>query len=724
MFNKATIKTILSGIILLVITILPAQTQTRISGFLRDQQTGERLIGANILASTEKGGTSTDYNGYFSIVVRIPCKLKFSYVGYKPAEVVFSIRKDTLIEVALEPGHELDGVVVKGARTPVNNVATLRISELRQLPSLGGKPDVLKSMQLLPGIQAQNEGSSLLLVRGGDPGQNLYLFDNVPVIYVNHLGGFMSVFNLDIINSIDLYKGGFPARYGGRLSSVVDITQREGNHASVKGSLSIGVTDVSLSVEGPTILKNSNFIITGRKTLTEPIMALATQLMENNYTVAYGFHDLNGKFTWKPNERNSLHLNLYQGDDYLNFWSTQKSSSKTENAHMGNTWGNWLASGKWNRVLSRKVFMSNNLSYSRYRLKFYQAYSVTDSIKHPIFDREFRSSVADLSLRSNIKYQVLKPWSLESGIQISNLNHIPNSYSASEISIQPAGEKLHALETALYIDNKIAFSGRFVANMGMRLVYYSASGLNSVSFEPRVRMSFILFPDQKLHASFQRVTQNAQLLFTTGTIMNSEVWIPASPGIDPAQSDQYTFGWNGIFLKGQYTTEITGYYKTMSNLATYREGFTNLMGDTDWRNKVVTGGTGTSTGIEFLLKKTYGVWTGFVSCGWSRTTRHFQQINNGKAFIFDFDRPYTVSLNINHTFSEKWSASLTWIYHTGLPYTPVLGRQLTLDTEPDESGNLDYYEVLHYGDRNSDRMKDYHRLDVGVKYNTVTKKRS
>jgi outer membrane receptor protein involved in Fe transport len=205
-------------VFLLISCSLVIQGQTRISGFVRDKNTGERLIGANVLLTGTQTGTVTDNNGYFSLVSTIPCSVNFSYVGYTSRLLDILSRRDTLIEVGLEPGKQLGTVEVRGIRAPRANVASLRISELQQMPSLGAKPDILKSMQLLPGIQSQNEGTSRLLVRGGDPGQNLYLFDNVPIIYVNHLGGFMSVFNPDIINSIDIYKGGFPARFGGRLS--------------------------------------------------------------------------------------------------------------------------------------------------------------------------------------------------------------------------------------------------------------------------------------------------------------------------------------------------------------------------------------------------------------------------------------------------------------------------------------------------------------------------
>jgi hypothetical protein len=712
---------ILIAVTALITMAVPVYAQSRISGFVTDRITGERLIGANVTVDAQKGGTSADNNGYFSLVASTPCKVKVSFVGYRPFLAELAGSGDTLLAFAMEPGGELKEVVITGQRRTMPNVSTLGIREFRKLPALGGRTDVLKGLQLMPGIQAQNEGSSLLLVRGGDPGQNLYLFDNVPVIYVNHLGGFMSVFNPDIINSIDLYKGGFPARFGGRLSSVVDITQREGDRTSLKGSLSLGITDAGFTLEGPTKLKNSSFIITGRKTFIDPIMMLGTWISDgNDFVVGYGFHDLNGKFTWKPDERNSFHLNLYQGDDYLNYWVNHKSGNESEISRLRNSWGNWLASGRWNRILSPKAFLSNTLSYTRYRLSLFQSYVIQDTARHPIFDRNYRSSVEDLSLRSSIKYQVLKGWSLETGLQASLLNHVPNSYYQSNLAVQPATERLRALETALYTDNKINVGERTEINLGLRLVYYATSGFGTLSLEPRLRAGFRVAPENYLHIGYQRVTQNDQLLFTNGSIMNSEVWVPAGPGLEPARSEQITAGWTGVFGKGMYSAGIDLYSKSLSNLATYREGYGSLMGDTDWRRKIIGGGTGKSVGIEFLLKKQLGDFTGFVSYAWSHTTRQYPDINKGIEYLFEYDRPHTVSLNINHEFNDRWAVSLTWVYQTGLPYTPVLGRQLTLSTEPDENGDYNYYEALLYGDRNSARMKDYHRLDIGATLNTLT----
>ena len=447
--------------------------QVRVSGIVTDSISRERLIGAYIIEQGTQNGSIADNNGYFSIVIKPTSSLKFSFIGYKSYLADYNFKNDTLINILLSTSSEqLSEVVVSAKRPPVPtkfNVATISYKQMVQIPSLGGKPDIIKSLQLLPGISSQNEGSSLMLVRGGDPGQNLYLFDNVPVIYVNHLGGFMSVFNPDIINNIDVYKGGFPSRYGGKLSSVIDITQKEGDNSEIKGSVGIGITDASFTVEGPLKIDNTTFILTGRKTLVDPLLALASYLSDgSNYIISYGFHDINGKLTWKPDEKNSLSFNIYQGDDYLNYWST----NKTEKYRFGNVWGNWLVSGRWNSMISSKLYTSNSISFTRYRLKEFMKYAMTDITDTVKFNSKYESSVQDISYRSAWKYNASKNLTVDFGIQSSLLKFVPNETYLSNLNIQRSFDKINSLESALYADNKIVFFNTHTAVIGLRVVNF------------------------------------------------------------------------------------------------------------------------------------------------------------------------------------------------------------------------------------------------------------
>lgn len=689
-----------------------ASAQHHVSGIVTDNVTGERLIGANIVDAGTKNGTSADNNGYFSLITKEK-SIQVSFIGYQSATLTFS--SDTLFHIGLEAGEMLNEVTVKGAQSKRFNVATLSHKEMLSIPSLGGKPDVLKALQLLPGIQAQQEGSSLLNVRGGNPGENLYLIDNTPLIYVNHLGGFTSVFNPDMINDIEVYKGGFPSKYGGKLSSIVAITQREGDKSGLKGSLSIGVTDASFSIEGPLLEKKASFIITGRKTMIDPLMILISGLSGGgDYYLFYGFHDFNGKFSWHPDEKNSVYFNLYEGDDYLKYW-TKKGKISGEQSKLTNIWGNWLASARWNRIISPRLYVDNTFSYTRYRLKTVSSYtskSTTDTLD---YKNEYLSSVQDLSLRSDWQYKMLKNWSVDFGAKATYLRNMPNKINQSTQTKQRDYEVVHSFESDLYFNNKITLFNFIDANIGLRMVNYNSGKFNDLSFEPRILINAQLSETQTLNFSYQTVNQYSHLVFTSGSVLSNEVWIPVDEQIAPSNSVQYSAGWKGSFVEDNFQAEANVYYKELNQLSTYKEGYSNLMGDGGWRSKIEAGGSGIAKGAELLVRKTKGNWTGFVGYTYSNSTRKYPGINGGEEYLFEYDRPHSISITVNRQLSKKWSFNLSWVYQTGLPYTPVIGRQLT-------PADGEYEEAYIYGERNSARMKDYHRMDIGFTKTIATKR--
>jgi|GEM_PF-160555 len=699
--------------------ISPALAQHHISGFVKDKLTGEKLIGANIVETGTTNGASADNNGYFSLITKSK-SIQISFIGYN--STTLSFQSDTMVHVSLEGGELLDEITVKGKQSKRFNVSTLSYHEMLNIPSLGGKPDVLKALQLLPGIQSQQEGSSLLNVRGGNPGENLYLIDNIPLIYVNHLGGFASVFNPDMINNIEVYKGGFPAKYGGKLSSIVSITQREGDKSKLKGSLGIGVTDASFSIEGPLLNNKASFIVTGRKTLIDFFMLAASGLIDGNSVfVMYGFHDFNGKFSWHPNEKNSFYLNVYQGDDYMNFWNKDRKKSN-EKFSLTNSWGNWLAAARWNRVISPRLFVDNTFSYTHYRLKVLSSYNSTTKTDTVNYSNENYSSVRDLSLRSDWQYKLMKDWSLEFGAKATLYTHIPNKMTLSESTSNAAYETINTSESSVYLNNHFTLFNVIDADAGARLVNYHSGSFNKLVVEPRLMVNARVTPSQTLNFTYQKVNQSAHLVFTSGSILNNEIWIPADEKIAPSNSTQYSLGWKGQFFDETIESEINLYYKELNQLATYKEGYSNLMGDGGWRSKIETGGSGRAKGVELLVRKLKGKWTGFLGYTYSNATRMFPGINKGEEYLFDYNRPHSLSMNLNRKISEKWSFNASWVYQTGLPYTPVIGRQLTPVTDAGESGETEYEEAFIYGERNSARMKDYHRLDIGFTKTVKTKR--
>ncbi|MDL2313334.1 carboxypeptidase-like regulatory domain-containing protein, partial [Bacteroidales bacterium OttesenSCG-928-B11] len=387
-------------LLLLLVFELPAQNKVQVFGFVSDNNSGEKLIGATVYDTIAQKGAITDNSGYFSLLVSESACLRVDYFGYTTTFIPLkNNKKDTLLNIKLEiASYQLNEVVVTAKRETKPNVVGLSSQDMAYMPSLGSKPDVMRQLQSLPGISMQSESSSSLLVRGGDPGQNLYLIDNIPLIYVNHLGGFFSVFNPDIINHIDVYKGGFPARFGGRISSIIDISQKKGDRSCWKGNFSAGITDLSFAVEGP-CSKNTSLIITGRKTLIDPLLLLFSSISDGgDYQFFYGFHDINAKFSWEINKKNSMTFNFYHGDDY--FGTTYKNliiNDKNETAKIRNTWGNILLSARWNNIVSSKLFANHSLSFTRYRLNQKSSLSDGDTlIKHG-----YLNSLQDLSLKTD-----------------------------------------------------------------------------------------------------------------------------------------------------------------------------------------------------------------------------------------------------------------------------------------------------------------------------------
>lgn len=710
-------KEILSCVILLLFSSLSAYS-VQLLGFVRDAQSGEVLIGANIWEKTQNKGTTTDNRGYFSINLNSPCVLTVSYIGYITQYVTLHTAKDSLISVKLDIENRLTEVTVTAMRERKYDVTRLSAKELMLIPAIGGKPDVIKALQLLPGVQTQSEGMSLMMVRGGEPGQNQYLLDNIPLIYVNHLGGLMSVFNPDMINSIDFYKGNFPARQGGKLSSIVDITQREGDISKHQGSFSLGLTDASFSFEGPLANKKISYIVTARKTLIDGLLAGISTISDgNNAIVAYGFHDINAKLSWKPNERNNLSLNLYQGDDYLNYWTKPWKMQNDESRHFNQQWGNWLFAGRWNRVFNSKLYAENILSFSRYRNKSGQYYTFKeDNISKQIETLNI-ASVKDFSLRSAWKYSFLRNWNIDFGGHVGYLIYEPNYNYLSTSTTSQIGDIYHSIESAVYIDNKISLFSDFTLQPSLRISNFLNNGENFLDFEPRVNLSYKLYTNHSLNLNYMRVSQNSHLVFAQTDLLKREVWLPATSTLRPELSNQLSVSWNGSFADGEYSAETNVYYKKMEHLVTLKEGYENMVGITGIENKIESDGKGVAYGAELMLKKTTGKWTGSLAYSCSHAYRTFANINGGKTFEFDYNRPHSFTLNANRDLGKNWTMSAVWILQSGTPYTPALGKFFTLNQETGETT-----VKMIYGAKNSKRMQPYHRLDLGFNHTITTKR--
>ncbi len=690
--------------------------QIHISGTVRDKESGEVLIGANVFDPESLHGTSTDNNGYFSMALNEEIdSLWITYVGYTAGKISLSSTKDTILIVSLKSGSSLEEVRVIARRKLTFNQSTLSNEQLKYIPSIGGEPDVLKTLQLLPGVQSQNEGSSNLLVRGGSPDQNLFLIDNVSLFYVNHLGGFISVFNPEVINDVRILKGGFPAKYGGKLSSVVDITMREGNTKEFDGSAGIGVLGAHLTVEGP-INDNITYLLSGRKTFIEALLGLASLVQGEDYLVMYGFYDVNGKITWRPDSKNSLQANMYLGDDA---WSV-RLFDREEEAGFVNKWGNIMFSTHWKRILNSKSSVNNTLSYTRYRMRddrYFKSDRTTDSMD---YFSNYSSSVSDISLKSDWRYQVNGWYDIDAGLSTSFRRFIPNKFRENESLPDGNAEVINGLESAIYIENNISASNWLHADFGIRITNYLSSNYSDIFLEPRIDISFSLPESQVLNVSYMKGSQYSHMVFSSGNFLNNEVWIPTMEGMEPARVDQYALGWKGQFIQQMFSSEVNLYYKKMEDLVSFKEGFSNLRGDVLWQNKLEFGGTGESYGAELFLSKDKGKFTGFLSYAYSHANRQFDNINDGNEYVFDFNRPHTFTIDLHRKLSKKLIFNVLWVYQSGLPYTPAIARTYISNTNYPE---ISYdYEILIYGERNSSRMENYHRLDVSLYLKSKTRK--
>lgn len=680
-------------------------SQIRVSGSVREYGSQESLIGASIFNKTNANCVASNQQGFYMLICDIGDTLNFSYIGYKHKQVIITQEQD-VYNVALERGYELKSLQIRANKLHRADHIKISPQTLAEVASLLAKPDITKTLQLLPGILSQNEGSASIMVRGGDPGQNLYLLDGVPLIYIHHLGGFMSVFNPDMINDVSVYKGSFPARYGGKLSSIIDITQREGNISERKGNVSVGLTDMSFSVEGP--YKNRDdisYIVTGRKTLIDPLVWTATTLSDGGtYRVFFGFHDFNGKVSWKKDKRNTFNLNAYYGDDYFRFKSNNNGKGKYLDI-----WGNILFSAKWNHLLQNSMSVSNTMSFNSYRVKKEQVSKIEDVKEY----NKYKSTVKNTMLRSHWNYQLSNRWYTNYGLQSNWWYNRPNKYRSTQNDTYTE-KGVNSLETALYVDQNIQLTDFLGLDVGLRYLNYLATDYCFNALEPRVSMQVMIGNSQSLHFGYMQINQSSHLMMTSATeVMQSEIWLGASKNEPMSFSDQLSVAWKASFFDNCLSMEISAYSKTMEHLVTYKEGYSFMAGDNHWRDKIEINGKGKSQGVELFLKKGKGRFRGFSSYTYSHTTRTFKNINEGKQYLFEYDRPHAFSINVGYDIRPKLTLNALWVYQTGLPYTPAIGKQYMIDNN---SSNSYLYEGLIYGERNSDRLSDYHHLDLSLKY--------
>ena len=735
------------GLMLVCVTGF-AQRRT-ISGYVMDAASKETLIGATVFDKNSGKGCATNNYGFYTLTLDPgEVNLQISYVGYAQQNHTLDLKENLSLNFSLETNTTLDEVVVEAtratvsARSPQMSVVELPVQQIKSIPTLFGEADVLKAIQLLPGVQNGSEGSAGMYVRGGGPDENLLLLDGVPVYNVNHMMGFFSVFNPDALKNVTLYKGSFPAHFGGRLSSVVDIRMKEGDMQKYHGNVSVGLISTKLNFEGPIVKDKLSFNLSFRRTysdlLMKPALWIAKTQMEgvNRLNAGYYFYDLNAKLNWKISDKDRLYLSFYSGDDaiYLKIKNKDYSYNDVQyqnHINMNWKWGNMLASLRWNHVMSQKLFMDASINYTPYRHNLgmgiteeniFEQYNNT-SLKDE-FSMAYKSGINDLTAKFDFDYTPLPNHEIRFGGNYTYHQFRPEVQAMKivegnevEMDTMAGSPKVFAHETALYVEDNMTFGDIFRVNAGVHYSTFTVEGKTYQSVQPRLSTSVMLASNLSLKAGYAYMTQYVHLLSNSSLSLPTDLWVPVTKNIVPMNAHQVSLG-AFYELPKLFDISIEGYYKTMDNLLEYKDGASFFGSSENWENKVCMG-KGWAYGVEFLLQRSFGKTTGWIGYTWAHAKRQFDRegmvINQGKVFPAKYDRRHDLSITVQHKFNDRIDLSGTWVFSSGNCGT--LGTQI-YEGLVDNWGNVPSINAL---ERNNFRMGNYHRLDLSVNFHKQKK---
>lgn len=733
---------------------ISAQKYYTISGFIREKGSQEQLIGVNVFVPNSTFGTSSNNYGFYSISLAAneSVSLIYSFVGYERVTKLIILNKDISLNIELPTANQLEEVVVSSKRQEERisesvemSKIDIPINQIKKIPAFLGEKDVLKVLQLMPGVQKGSEGQSGIYVRGGGPDQNLIILDDAVVYNASHLFGFFSVFNGDALKSVELTKGGFPARFGGRLSSVIEMNMKEGNKEKLHGEGGIGLISSRLTLEGPIKTKKqgirSSFIISARRTyidvVSAPLVAASQKNDIEKTTGGYYFYDLNAKLNYDFGQKDKIYLSGYFGND--NFHT--KTTSPDNTSSNGLKWGNETATLRWNHLYSQKLFGNLSLIYSRYRFNITSVVNSLDlnTNTNSTYNLDYQSGIRDFSVKYDFDYFPIPKHALKIGFQSTFHRFTPSAVVLQDSDVSRFETKIDnidVVESGIYVEDVWQASQRLKMNVGLRMSNYHASGVDYFRPEPRLAVAYKLSKDIAFKASYALMNQYVHLLTNTGIGLPTDLWVPSTAKIAPQQSQQVAAGFAKDFDEKGLTLTIEGYYKKMSNLVNYKEGASFLLINDPTSNKTVpwednvTTGRGWSYGAEFLLQKKVGKFSGWAGYTLSWTKWQFVELNFGKVFFPRYDRRHDISLVGIYDIKPNITVSAVWVYGTGNALTLPLSRyngysnfntrfgannnQTTSNTPvtPLFAGRA----VQEYGEKNTFRAEAYHRLDLGVQF--------
>lgn len=707
-----------------------AQEKFTISGYVKDSTSNETIIGATIGIKGRTKGISSNQYGFFSITLdKGSYTLTVSHVGFVAKEIVLDLKSNTQLNFDLAPRIAIAQEVVIYSKKRDLNVKSaqmgkfeLSMNQIRSVPALAGEVDPIKVLQLLPGVRNAGEGNSGLYVRGGGPDQNLILLDDAVVYNPGHLFGFFSVFNSDALKNVSLIKGGMPANYGGRISSVVDIAMKEGNNKKFQVEGGIGTISSRVSIQGPVVKEKASFIVSARRTyidvLAKPFISKESAFAGSGYY----FYDLNTKFNYKFSEKDRLYASGYFGRDVFTFNNKERSFGARI------PWGNSTGTIRWNHVFNSKLFSNTSVVWNDYQFAF--------GGRQSNFEINLNSAIRDVSAKIDFDYYPVNNHQIKYGINYTNHRFNPQTASgrSGDISFEPQTvNNKFAHEMAAYVMDDWEVNDALKINYGIRYTTFQQVGpyklfvkdadgnkLDSTvynkgdniktygGFEPRVTMRYALDDETSVKAAVTRNLQFIHLVSNAGTTLPTDIWVPSTYRVKPQIGWQYAAGFFKNFKDNMWETSVEVYYKTMQNQIEYKEGYTPGIGDPE---ESFVFGKGWSYGAEFYVNKARGNFTGWIGYTLSWTWRRFADLNDGEKYPGRYDRRHDLSIVTNYQQNKKWKYSAVFVYGTGNAFTL-----------PERFFLVDGVLTQQYSRINQYRLPAYHRLDLSAIYTPQPKK--
>ena len=696
----------------------------RISGYVEDSESGERIAGVHLYLEEQRAGVITNQYGFYSL--NVPASgswISVSHVSYESAVIDLSLSADTVLVISLDPRIVLmdEIAVTSEGETLASRVQmsqhTLPIQQIEEIPVLFGESDVLRTLQLLPGLQGGREGFSQIYVRGGGADQNLILLDGQTVYNPTHVLGIFSVFNSSALKSVELIKGGFPARYGGRLSSVVNFTMKDGSRKRFAGEGVLGTLTSKVLIEGPLARDKASFLFSGRRTFLD----LFTRWFQSKGKTYGGyFHDLNFKANYIISSRDHVHVSGYLGEDALTYRERAEGipyiSSDLDQIHK---WGNRLVSIRWNRLIGDKIFANLIAGVTNYRMtqEHKQRENLPD-VGSEIYARRWRSSIFDISTRLELEYAASQRHYLRGGVEYVNHRLSPESTLDQIISDQQpqlnmqteSGEQFSLNEFAVYLEDEFQISPKVRTNTGLRISSAHGDGKLWGALEPRIGANIALKKNSSIKLSYALMKQYLHLLTQLGSTLSQDRWIPAMDGIPPQRSTQVAIGLAQSFPRYSIDVSLEVYRKRTHGLTEFKEHFHAYQAPALGWPALLEFGEGASYGLEVLVERRQQRLSGWVSYTLAKASKTFSNLNGGLSFPDNYDRRHDISIVLNYQASPRISLGASWVYGSGYPVWVPAGRYY---------GRINTSELpnfLDYGPINSARAPSVHRLDVSVQF--------